>query len=499
MKKLILLLALLLIPTALQAQTTTVTGTFTDASSQALAYGSVRIDFVPISGGNVYICGGVSFNPNTYYIDNLDNTGSFSQVLTLNTACAPAGSQWRFTACPSADTPCSSAITSINTSPTQDVSSLITIPTIQVPAQNYKQPKAYADSEIVGPVPGFTYWNLSLNTLRVCQGPLPCTWVSVSGGGVSCSGTSGQLLWLSGTSCVGVAGSSVNSAGNVTFSTATGVTVTNAGSSDGSDTEDWGAPVVSNGKAVYIDDSGNLNVASRTGTTLATTNFAFYEISNTSGGFWFCGIGTSGASCAMSQVPGPLTEPDPGTDVFGFNTSDQFECLTSTNISCGGLFESMQLVNLSGSGTLCLDTNNSGQVGLFTLPCFNPAIPGPIGGTTPNTIAATSVSATSYTINGKCISTANPAVCGSSSGGFFVIAVSAGTVVIDTTAVLSNSIIGVAEDDSIGPLLGVTCNSAGLTGNAAVVQRPPASTGSFTFGVANAPSTNPFCFSWLIQ
>ncbi|MGC1583772.1 MAG: hypothetical protein WA766_19990 [Candidatus Acidiferrales bacterium] len=130
---------------------------------------------------------------------------------------------------------------------------------------------------------------------------------------------------------------------------------------------------------------------------------------------------------------------------------------------------------------------------------FNPAIPGPIGGTTPNTIAATSVSATSYVINGKCISTANPAVCGSSSGGFFVIAVSAGTVVIDTTAVLSNSIIGVAEDDSIGPLLGVSCNSAGLTGNAAVVQRPPASTGSFTFGVANAPSTYPFCFSWLIQ
>lgn len=95
-----------------------------------------------------------------------------------------------------------------------------------------------------------------------------------------------------------------------------------------------------------------------------------------------------------------------------------------------------------------------------------------------------------------CISSANPAVCGSSPAGFFVIAAAAGTVVVDTTVVTANSQIGVAEDLSLGSALGVTCNTATAPGFSAPTARTPGT--SFTFAVTNAPATNPDCFSYFI-
>ena len=96
----------------------------------------------------------------------------------------------------------------------------------------------------------------------------------------------------------------------------------------------------------------------------------------------------------------------------------------------------------------------------------------------------------------ECASSASPAVCGSAASGFFVIAAAAGTVTVDTSAVTANSIIGVAEDFSLGTALSVTCNTATAPGFSAVTARTPGV--SFTFAVTNAPSVNPDCFSYFI-
>ena len=95
-----------------------------------------------------------------------------------------------------------------------------------------------------------------------------------------------------------------------------------------------------------------------------------------------------------------------------------------------------------------------------------------------------------------CASSASPAVCGSAAAGFFTIAAAAGTVTVNTTAVTANSVIGVAEDFSLGTALSVTCNTATAPGFSAVTARTPGV--SFTFAVTNAPSVNPDCFSYFI-
>jgi hypothetical protein len=135
---------------------------------------------------------------------------------------------------------------------------------------------------------------------------------------------------------------------------------------------------------------------------------------------------------------------------------------------------------------------------------------GTIGATTPKagtftTAIATSVSSTTYATATNCAQSgtaANPSVvsCGSAASGAFAcnVAASAGTCVVNTTAVGSNSRIIVEETTTENTSLGVTCNTSPTV-------LPAIPTASKSPGVSftiNMPTitTNPACFDyWIVN
>ena len=88
----------------------------------------------------------------------------------------------------------------------------------------------------------------------------------------------------------------------------------------------------------------------------------------------------------------------------------------------------------------------------------------------------------------------SPFACQSTGYGFFTIAASAQSSVVQTSAVTSTAVIQVQYDYSLGTLLGVTCNT---TGQAPFVSARSAGA-SFTVGTASTFTTNPGCFSFRI-
>jgi hypothetical protein len=103
-----------------------------------------------------------------------------------------------------------------------------------------------------------------------------------------------------------------------------------------------------------------------------------------------------------------------------------------------------------------------------------------------------------YSTATNCSSSASPAVCGSAAAGSFVIAASATSVVVNTSAVTANSQILLTEDSSLGTKLGVTCNTQSLlTLGVPKVTARTAGTG-FTASIEVGPTTNPLCISYAI-
>lgn len=95
---------------------------------------------------------------------------------------------------------------------------------------------------------------------------------------------------------------------------------------------------------------------------------------------------------------------------------------------------------------------------------------------------------------GTCIS--GGGTCGLNSSGFVIIAASATTVTVSTTAVTNYSQISVFEDTTLGTILGTTCNTtAGRT--YAVTARTPGT--SFVITTNSAPSVNPACLRFSIN
>jgi hypothetical protein len=95
----------------------------------------------------------------------------------------------------------------------------------------------------------------------------------------------------------------------------------------------------------------------------------------------------------------------------------------------------------------------------------------------------------------NCSSSASPATCGSASTGSVSIASAATTVVVNTTAVKTNSQIMVQEDSSLAAKLSVTCNTT--AGRTYMVTARNAGT-SFTITASSAPATDPACLSYVI-
>jgi hypothetical protein len=96
----------------------------------------------------------------------------------------------------------------------------------------------------------------------------------------------------------------------------------------------------------------------------------------------------------------------------------------------------------------------------------------------------------------NCSSSASPAVCASSPSGSFVIAATATSVVVNTTAVTANSQIIVQEDESLGTKLGVTCNTGIIANPPAITARSPGT--SFSVGITTPLTVNPVCFSYTV-
>jgi len=103
-----------------------------------------------------------------------------------------------------------------------------------------------------------------------------------------------------------------------------------------------------------------------------------------------------------------------------------------------------------------------------------------------------------YSTATNCSSSASPAVCGSATAGSVVIAASATSVVVNTTAITANSQILLTEDSSLGSKLSVTCNTQSLLtlGFPKVTVRTAGS--NFTISIEVAPTTNPLCISYAI-
>src|SRR6267142_2731001 len=176
----------LLAPFLAHAQTTSVSGTITDAGGQSWNYGSFSFFFVPspVNPQGPYRFQGQPFNVNQVISGSLNVSGSFSGALVPdNTFIFPSGSGWRAQFCPAATTACSSVTLTISGA-TQSVTSSITPPAIVLNLGNPPPgAAAYSDSEIQGAKPGSFYYNINSNTLKMCSITSfpPCTWLAFNG------------------------------------------------------------------------------------------------------------------------------------------------------------------------------------------------------------------------------------------------------------------------------------------------------------------------------
>jgi hypothetical protein len=201
MRRLLVLLGLLWGVPVL-AQSTTVSGTITDAGAQAWFAGTIQFLFRPADSNPTaqYFWNGAPFDKSTTIPANplsLNGSGAFSGIsVPSNTAIAPAGSTWTVTACPAATVPNCFTKNLTITGTTQDISSQVIPPAVVV---NLSVPllgaRAYADGEIVGGTPGIQYFNVTDNTVHVCvqSGFPPCTWLAQSTGGSSLPVFNGAL------------------------------------------------------------------------------------------------------------------------------------------------------------------------------------------------------------------------------------------------------------------------------------------------------------------
>lgn len=207
MKKLILALVLLL-GGAVSAfgQSTTVSGTVTDAGSQAWAGGTYKFTFTPNSQfptGPYTWTGGAL---NQVISGVLDGSGAYSVSIPSNTAISPQGSKWILQVTPNATSSSFSTPPTTITGGTQTLN--VTPPAIVVVATVVS--RAYADAEVsAGAIVGSEYFNVTTSLVRVCTavtGQSCTTWANVgsgAGGGITGSGVANQVAFFTAPTVIG--------------------------------------------------------------------------------------------------------------------------------------------------------------------------------------------------------------------------------------------------------------------------------------------------------
>lgn len=166
------------------AQSTTVSVTVTDLTSQAWANGTISYVFQPTPGSSGPFYWNGAAVPAQYLtptLVQLDSSGSASFTIPASTAITPTGSGWSYTICPNASAQCAQLIIPAAGS-TQNISAAVTavLEALQVNAANL--PKAYSDSEVVTiPAQGGTYYNVLGQAIRYFNGSV---WANLAGSGV---------------------------------------------------------------------------------------------------------------------------------------------------------------------------------------------------------------------------------------------------------------------------------------------------------------------------
>lgn len=180
MIKRILIVLLLLAPFAV-GQSTTVSATVVDSSSQAWANGTYTISFRPVPNQpGPYLWNGSPLIT-TQFTGTMNGSGVFSVSIPSSNAITPAGSQWTFTICPSATSPCGTMFLPI-TGSSEDVSAQITAAIPSVHAFPTPMGYAYADSQVQQlPGLGQSYFNTTQKVPKYWDGSAWQTYGSGNG------------------------------------------------------------------------------------------------------------------------------------------------------------------------------------------------------------------------------------------------------------------------------------------------------------------------------
>lgn len=190
MKKL-LSLCLFLVCALVQAQTTSVTATVTDSTSQAWINGTWTLTFVPNPANpniNIYNINGTPLSSSVInQKGTMDSSGALSFTIYKSNSISPYGSSWKLVVCPLANSLCGTYNFSTGSNSSMDLSTALTsilpIPNFPAVAGSY----GYNDNEARLTLPvGGTYWNVSLNTQRYWNGS---SWSSICLALVNCPTT----------------------------------------------------------------------------------------------------------------------------------------------------------------------------------------------------------------------------------------------------------------------------------------------------------------------
>ena len=180
MKHLVLVVLCLLFSVPLLGQSTTVSGTISDASGQAWKIGTYSFVFQPSPSNPTaqYYWNGAPFSKTQTFQGDLDSAGHFSVSLPSNTSITPSGSTWIPTVCSIArgNSPCYTTQSGLTiTGATQNLTSVIIPPAISIDLTHVAFPfvTAYKSQEITTATFAGLFWNYTLSHYFYCAAITP--------------------------------------------------------------------------------------------------------------------------------------------------------------------------------------------------------------------------------------------------------------------------------------------------------------------------------------
>jgi hypothetical protein len=188
------LLIFLLFATPAFGQSTTVSGTVTDAGSQTWNNATFTATLVPNPQYPVTTYTWTGGTLNQTITGTTNGSGVYSVSLPTNSTITPGGTKWKISFCPNATFPCQSTAATPIVGATQTLN--FAPPAIVINLANPPGPNttAYADAEIASPPTGAQYFNTTSGLTRVWNGSSWSNQGSGGGGGtVTSIATTGPI------------------------------------------------------------------------------------------------------------------------------------------------------------------------------------------------------------------------------------------------------------------------------------------------------------------